>query len=289
MDVRAHLTCAALGAILAGCAPAPVTKAESPSAGAALTAAAAPNAANARRQCFLLREIGGPLVVRKGDACAERHVPASTFKVPHALLAIELGARSGADDTDRWDGKDTHRAVCNRDLSLLWAMRGSCLWYFQRTAERIGEKRMAEGLVKLGYGNAAMDHALTTFWLTGPLGISAEEQVAFMERFVRRTLPVSPRAIEAVDALILQSPGKLWRGEQLDLEVTWEAPTELHAKTGSQDMPSGSVRWMIGHLDRGKQSFVFASLVTAKEELGTEAVTQATRELEEAGLVRKKR
>jgi len=244
----------------------------------------------ARRSCFILQELDGPVRVRKGDAvCAERFPPASTFKVPHAMIALDSGARTGLDDLEKWDGKTRGLAVWDQDQTLATAIEHSAVWYFQRTAEKIGRERMLGYLAKLGYGNQFIGNDIALFWLDGSLRISADEQASFTERFVRRELPIRANAMDSVDELIRQKPGTFARATPIDLDVTWDpAVTQLYGKTGSTDFGSDNVRWVVGHLASRQRKFVFASLVVAREELSVEAVTQAMHELRDAGLLSRK-
>ncbi len=246
--------------------------------------------ASARETCFILREIDGPTQIRKGgDTCARRVAPASTFKVPHALIALETGARTGPEDLERWDGKHGYLAVWDQDQTLATAMQRSVVWYFQRTAVRIGRERMVEHLTRMHYGNGLVGDDLTTFWLGAPLAISADEQADFMEHLTRRDLPFKPAVMDTVDRLILQKPGAIWRGgEAVPAGVSWDdATTKIYAKTGSKGRDGGeSVRWLVGHLSSAGHAYAFVSLVTSRtEELGTDAITLAMRELQAAGLV----
>lgn len=244
----------------------------------------------ARRSCFILREIDGITRIRKGDAvCAERFSPASTFKVPHAVIALDSGARSGPDDRETWDGKSRGLAVWDQDQTLATAIEHSAVWYFQRTAEKIGRETMLRYLAKLGYGNQFIGNDIALFWLDGSLRISADEQASFMERFVRRELPVRRDAIETVDELLRQKPGTFARATPVELDVTWDpAQTQLFGKTGSVEFNAENVRWVVGHVTSRGRRFVFTSLVVAQEELSIEAVTQAMHELRDAGLLSRK-
>jgi beta-lactamase class D len=267
---------------LAGCSAAP-TRTAQPS----VPTTASPTRASAPRlrSCFLLHEVGGGRAVETGDECDERHAPASTFKVPHALIALETGARTGPEDFERWDGTNYPFPLWNRDQTLSSAMQASVVWYFQRTAERIGRERMSEWLERLGYGNREVGANLVRFWLDGPLAISAREQAAFWERFVRRELPVNSAHADLVDRLILQKPGEILRAMPTPVDVTWDpATTRVYAKTGST-RAGVEVRWLVGHVDTDAARYVFVSLVTSPDELSSEAIIQAMHGLRDAGLV----
>jgi beta-lactamase class D len=225
-----------------------------------------------------------------------RLCPASTFKIPHALIALETGARHSADDLEKWDGTDRGLAVWNRDHTLASALRHSVVWYFQRTAVLVGRERMTEQLARLHYGNAVVGPDLTRFWLDGSLQISADEQADFMVGLVRRSLPFQPRIVDTVDELTLQEPGTILRGNPNPVDVTWDPPMRLFGKTGSHDdAAEGNVRWLVGHIasppppmTTSGRGWVFVSMVTSKEELSTDAITLAMRELATAGIVHPK-
>jgi hypothetical protein len=103
----------------------------------------------------------------------------------------------------RWDGKvrglkDSPVAEWNRDNSLASGMRYSTVWFYQEVARRAGERRMQQWIDKAGYGNRDIGGGIDTFWLSGALRISAEQQIDFLRRLADDRLPFSPRAQEIV-------------------------------------------------------------------------------------------
>ena len=61
--------------------------------------------APARTECFLLYEVGvGQIRREPSSGCATRVTPASTFKIPHALAALDAGVLEGADTRIAYDG-----------------------------------------------------------------------------------------------------------------------------------------------------------------------------------------
>jgi len=241
----------------------------------------------APKTCFVLRELGGSAGrTRKGDACALALPPASTFKIPHSLIALETGARPGFDQLETWDGVDRGASSWNRDQTLRTALEHSVVWYFQRTAERIGREKMSRQLAELKYGNGQVGDNLQRFWLDGPLVITADQQADFLERFVRRELPIKKKWMDGVDEALLQHSGYLMRGDRVPIDAVWSEPgTQLWAKTGSVDTVEGSIRWLVGHAKVGARQFVFASLVMSDGQLSTEAMDQAVFELKAAGVL----
>ena len=64
-----------------------------------------------------------------------------------------------------------------------------------------------------------------------------------MAHLVRRDLPAHADVMSTVDEMLLEPPGKVWRGEARDVDATWDArDTKVFGKTGSMDgLPEGSV------------------------------------------------
>src|SRR5262245_39348826 len=69
--------------------------------------------------CFLLTELGvGEIRRQPSDVCGTRITPASTFKVPHALAALDAGVISGPDETIKYDGTGDWPPLSRRDHTL---------------------------------------------------------------------------------------------------------------------------------------------------------------------------
>lgn len=131
--------------------------------------------------------------VCQSERAQQRFVPASTYKIPHTLIALETGAVDATTTSFVWDGRDRGVAVWNRDLSLADAVKVSGVWVFQDLAARVGTDLESAWTRRLAYGNAHVGAHLDLrhFWLSGPLTISAREQVDFLMRLREGGLPVS--------------------------------------------------------------------------------------------------
>ena len=98
----------------------------------------AANSRSAPESCFLLYDAQNGRTVREPSAaCSTRATPASTFKIPHALAALDAGVISGPHEVMRYDGSPRTFERWRRDHDLASAMRDSVVWYFQRIAERL--------------------------------------------------------------------------------------------------------------------------------------------------------
>ena len=115
------------------------------------------------------------------------YLPGSTFKIPHALIALETGVVADVDkEVIRWDGVVREIEEWNRDHTLRTAMRYSVVPVFQQIANRIGAERMKQFVDAFDYGNRDIGGALDRFWLDGALRISALEQIEFLQALLSR-------------------------------------------------------------------------------------------------------
>lgn len=199
------------------------------------------------------------------DGARRRRLPASTFKIANALLALELATVEGADAVIPWDGIVRERVETNRDLDLKTAFRISSVPHFVELARRAGRERIGTFLERSAYGNADVGGASETFWLDGELRISPLEQLDFLIALERGALPASPRAQAATRELLVLERG----GGHV-----------LRAKSGWARPPEGDVGWWVGWLERGERRVFFATCLEARRRdaaLGParEAVTRA--------------
>ena len=141
-------------------------------------------------------------------ACATRLSPASTFKIPHALIALETGVITPQTHAVvGWD--EVHEPAHPGKSRMRWRPRfqNSVLWFFQRTAVKIGPDRMRGFLEKFGYGNTDTSGPADRYWINGRLQISADEQVAFLRRFYARELGIAAEHMDAVSKALVEPPG----------------------------------------------------------------------------------
>ena len=63
---------------------------------------------------------------------------------------------------------------------------------------RVGLPAMRRLVKQSRYGNSDIGKDVTRFWLDGPLAISADEQILFLEDLYLNRLPFSPRSTKIV-------------------------------------------------------------------------------------------
>jgi beta-lactamase class D len=237
--------------------------------------------------CFLLYELGvGRIVRHPAEGCAVRTTPASTFKIPHALAALDAGVVE-PDEVFPYVGQPSPFESYRRDQTLASALQNSVLWYFQELAGRLGPEREVEYLKRLQYGNADISSGLKTFWLYQSLRISPEEQEAFLVRLFEARLPIGPEAQKVARASLVQPAGFVVNAMgKHPFGQPWPEGTVVSAKTGSAteaNLPD--VRWLVGQVRRGPRAWIFVSNVVGDRLPPLAAVDLAARSLKTAGVL----
>ena len=207
---------------------------------------------------FAVLDVAGNRIVVSDRERADRgFLPASTFKIPNALIALDTGVVADADATMfPWDKVVRDFDAWNQDHSLRSAFKASAVPVFQGIARKIGPERMKEYVDKFDYGNRDISGAIDTFWLEGKLRISAMQQIAFLHKLHDGELPVSARSQEIVrDIMYLE-------------QTEWGT---LRGKTGAVGIGAGpgskaTMGWLVGWLEHaGKPPFIFAMNIDVRE------------------------
>jgi beta-lactamase class D len=176
----------------------------------------------------------------------EAKLPASTFKIPNSLIALETDVVGDPDkDVFKWDGVARSIEAWNRDHTMRSATAASAVPVYQEIARRIGAERMQKYLDLFEYGNRDIGGGIDQFWLTGNLRIDPVQQVDFVDRLRRGVLPVSKRSQDLVRDI---------------LPVTKVGDTVIRAKSGllGAELGKPSLGWMVGWVEKGSAVTVFA-------------------------------
>ena len=88
---------------------------------------------------------------------SKEKLPASTFKIPNSIIALEIGIVENDSTLFKWNGKKRFLKIWEQDLILRDAFHFSCVPCYQELARKIGEKNMNKYLAKLEYGNMKVD------------------------------------------------------------------------------------------------------------------------------------
>ncbi len=178
-------------------------------------------------------------------------LPASTFKIPNSIIALETGVVEDENTIFKWDGEKRLLKIWEEDLTFTNALRKSCVPCYQDIARRVGVNRMNEYLKKLDYKNMVVDSSnLDLFWLEDDSKITAMEQVNFLSRLYHSRLPISKRTEKIVKDMIF-----------IDEKPTYK----LSGKTGWSIRNGNNLGWFVGYIEKGEEVYFVATNVDPKE------------------------
>ncbi len=186
------------------------------------------------------------IIASDKDRSGEDKLPASTFKIPNSLIALETGVVADPDkDIFKWDGVTRDIAAWNKDHTLRSAIAASAVPVYQEIARRIGQERMQKYVDLFEYGNRNIGGGIDQFWLTGDLRIDPIQQIDFVDRVRRGVLPISKRSQDLVRDI---------------LPVTKVGDSIIRAKTGllGAEIGKPSLGWVVGWAEKGSEHTVFA-------------------------------
>ena len=171
--------------------------------------------------------------------------PASTYKIPNTLIALEAGVAQDEAQVFKWDGQKRWNEDWNQDQTLQTAFRFSAVWVHQEIARKVGAEGLQSRLWAWRYGNAVAGPRHDSYWLDGDLRITAVQQVEFLRRFAEHRLPISERTETLARRVFLREETPGWR---------------LFAKTGWDGSGPVELGWFVGWTERrnGSGRCVFA-------------------------------
>ncbi|GIU05953.1 class D beta-lactamase [Shewanella morhuae] len=170
-------------------------------------------------------------------------LPASTFKIPNSLIALDLGIVKDEHQIFKWDGKTRDIDYWNRDQTLITAMKYSVVPVYQEFARQIGEARMSKMIASYDYGNEDISGNLDSFWLDGAIRISATEQIDFLRRLYHHKIHASERSQRIVKQAMLTEAN----GDYI-----------IRAKTGYAVRAKPSIGWWVGWVELDDNVWFFA-------------------------------
>jgi beta-lactamase class D len=177
-------------------------------------------------------------------------IPASTFKIPNSIIALETGVVKNDSDIFKWNGEKRKLKKWEKDLTFKEAFQVSCVPCYQEVARKIGVNRMKTYLKKLNYPGMVFDTlTIDNFWLQGKSKISQMQQIDFLERLYFSKLPIAKRTENIMKNIMI-------------IEKT-ESYT-LSGKSGwgmRNEIDNG---WLVGYLETNNSVYFFATNVEMK-------------------------
>jgi beta-lactamase class D len=211
------------------------------------------------------------------NASSERLAPCSTFKIWNALIGLESGIITSADEAFyRWDGQARAIPAWNKNLSLKEAFQASCVPAFQALARQIGPERMQSWIEKVGYGDRDTSAGIDVFWLPAKgrktILISPMEQAQLMHRLVAGKLPFSKTSLAVLKEMMVVK--KTHNGV-------------LFGKTGSGTDNRGTfvLGWFVGYVESKEKTYAFACTAQGEGIMSKDARAIVETVLEKQGLL----
>ncbi len=223
--------------------------------------------------CFLLFHLKTSTFdeISSQKNCETQLPPASTFKVPLAVMAFDTDVLKDESTSFKWDGVRQPIEPWNKDQTASTWMKESVVWVSQEITPKIGQEKIVSYLKSFEYGNANMDGGLKYSWLTpapsltqdnkNSLKISGFEQVHFLKNLWRAELKASTTAQLKTLGLLKKetsSNGQKW----------------LMGKTGSGTVGANynqRLGWWVGYLETGHDQYVVVMNFVEKESTGQKA------------------
>jgi beta-lactamase class D len=194
---------------------------------------------------FVLYDLNANRYLRYNpQRCAERFLPASTFKIVNALIGLETGVIPDENYVIKWDGTHYDNPAWNQDHTLKTAIQNSVVWYFQELARRMGKEKMQCYIDAVGYGNQDLSGPIEPFWLHGALRISADEQIALLKRLYQNDLPFSQRSMRIVKEILVLDKARIY---------------QLTGKTGAGQVDALYIGWFVGYVEEKGNVYFFAA------------------------------
>ncbi|WP_075289733.1 class D beta-lactamase [Pararhizobium arenae] len=234
--------------------------------------------AQAKTICTVIANADTGDIIAQDGNCEERFTPASTFKIPLAVMGYDSGFLKDAHDPSLpfkegyadWGGDNWKQPTD----ATRW-LKYSVVWFSQRITEYLGEDRLTDYARQFQYGNAdfsgdpGKNNGLERAWIISSLKVSPIEQITFLRRLINHDLPVSKEAVNKTIAVV----------EGRTLPSGWA----IQGKTGmayprnadySFDMnhPWG---WYVGWGRKDDQTIVFARLVQDEKRMEGSASARA--------------
>ncbi len=201
--------------------------------------------------CFVLFDLAaGDFQVFNVERAKEAMTPASTFKIPNSVIALDSGVVRSRKQIFVWDGEKQFRKSWERAHDLDSAFRFSVVPVYQEIARAVGAQSMAEYVEGFDYGNCDISGEIDQFWLNNTLKISAFEQVAFLERLYRESLPASIESQKSVKEMMLHEKTESYT---------------IRGKTGWALGDESGLGWWVGWVETNNNVHLFALNMDLKE------------------------
>ncbi len=190
------------------------------------------------------------------ELCEKRISPCSTFKIIATIMGLDHQTITSVDSTMGYDGTRYPMDQWSKDLNLKDAFKESCVWYFRKVIDDIGQSKVQSYLDHLNYGNCDINEwngsginplpDLNGFWLESSLEISPKEQVNVLANLFDGKTDFSQAHINILkDVMLTETIGSV----------------SVYGKTGTGQDDITKHRdngWFVGMFENSEECYYFA-------------------------------
>ncbi|MCP4138281.1 MAG: class D beta-lactamase [bacterium] len=173
----------------------------------------------------------------------KRFIPASTFKIPNTLIALQEKAIKNENERIKWDGKDRGWPAWNKDHSLATAFPATCIWFYRELARRVGLRKYNAYVNKINYGNKKTGNAVDLFWLEGDIRISAREQIDFLKKIYNEKFNFKKEHYAILKKIMIVENNENFT---------------VRGKTGWAQRVKPQIGWYVGYMETQQDVWFFA-------------------------------
>ncbi|WP_066566899.1 class D beta-lactamase [Snodgrassella sp. CFCC 13594] len=182
----------------------------------------------------------------------QQFIPASTFKMLNALIALENRITTTT-EVFKWDGQKRGFSTWEKDMTLGQAMEASAIPVYQDIARRTGLTLMQNEVRRVGFGNSNIGTQVDNFWLVGPLMITPKQEAQFAYRLAKEELPFSQKVQQDVKKMLLIEQQQ---GYKVFAKSGWGMDVEpvVGWYTGWVESPDGQIKSFALNIQMDKQT-----------------------------------
>ena len=193
------------------------------------------------------------------ERCYIAFCPASTFKIPNTLIALETGIAT-TETVFKWNGEKQAFSTWEKDLTIEEAFKISAVPVYQEIARRIGVDKMRYYTSLFNYGNLDIDaQNIDKFWLEGTSTITPYQQIYFLKQLYHLELPISIESMKQVKQMMQYEVGKNYT---------------ISGKTGWTIRQHKNITWFVGYVETINNVYFFATNVASNEHTDLETFGQ---------------
>lgn len=207
--------------------------------------------------------VQGDRILKEEGDCSLATPPACSFNIALSLMGYDAGVLESPEwpewDFDAKKYPNTTNPIWQKAYTPRLWLEYSSVWYSQELSRHLGYDTLQSYVQAFEYGNQdtsgnpGQNDGLTEAWFSS-LHISANEQIAFVQKIIDRRLPVSEAAYVNTQAILKR---REMHGHPLYGKTGMDAFVDAN---GVRD-PMRMMGWFVGWVESEDEPLVFVHLV----------------------------